>query len=80
MGIKEVKIGTQIMFSSAARLQTAAWREGLAAAELCLDDMINLALQSGMEDQKCCACLAQSSDQRELAWGVEVLFKGMFMD
>lgn len=32
MGIKEVKIGTQTMFSSSTRLQTAAWWEGLAAA------------------------------------------------
>lgn len=48
--------------------------------ELWFDDTINLAFQSVTEDQKCCDCMTQSSDQKELATKVEVVFKEIFMD
>ena len=80
-GIKEVKIGTQTVFSSAARLQTTVWWEGLAVrwAVVWWYDKPGFSVSDGgskmlwLRDTKLWS-------ERELAMKVEALFKEMFMD
>lgn len=78
-GIKEVEIGTQAMFSSAARLQMTAWREGLAAgwAVAWWYDNPGFWVSDGRSKM---LWLHDKADQRELSVKGEILFKWMFMD